>query len=534
MKKHIYICSIASLFLLAGCSDFLGVQKYGKPEGWQTDADVMNAVYSLYTFTTGDPEAITGQGIHWFECASDDMTVGRSDANENKIMNFEMTPSNGADVKENWPAMYRTNTKANNIINVVPTIQGLSESVKNKALGTAYFWRGLCMLWIAPYYGDNGPNGGIPIILNDISSEGYDAKRPASVLMNYKQIIEDMKTAAEYLPLFSELPEDEYGLPHKAAAWAFAARAALYAATYDPSYYDVVLDMTKRVMSLTGADKRELYSDGTKESFAKFWTKENNFCSEYLFSLLGNATHGPKFHGMSFQNGGWGLYNFWGYYQPTYDLYEAYEEGDARRDATILMPGQKIRFVSTDIVFGRPPYSIASDTGMTNRKFTSPWKERANGVEYNNDGDNASNTLGTCLIRYADVLLMRAEALIWSQGEGNAEAKQLLNAIRKRAGLPENSNATKAQLKNERRCELAFEFMPSRFVDVVRWGDDEEAFTKPRRKVVPSYDPVSDKVTYTVANFDNGRNYDRAKHHVFAIPVQAFNGTQNLVQNQGY
>ncbi|MFR6634794.1 MAG: RagB/SusD family nutrient uptake outer membrane protein [Alistipes onderdonkii] len=71
---------------------------------------------------------------------------------------------------------------------------------------------------------------------------------------------------------------------------------------------------------------------------------------------------------------------------------------------------------------------------------------------------------------------MKAEALIWKNGEGDAEAKQLLNRIRKRARLPENSPATKAELKNQRRCELAFEFMPSRHLDMVRWGDAKEAY----------------------------------------------------------
>lgn len=100
---------------------------------------------------------------------------------------------------------------------------------------------------------------------------------------------------------------------------------------------------------------------------------------------------------------------------------------------------------------------------MSFRKFLSPWEEAdCKGKEVNSNGDNASNTLGTCLIRFADVLLMKAEALIWKNGEGDAEAKQLLNRIRKRARLPENSPATKAELKNQRRCELAFEFMPSR------------------------------------------------------------------------
>lgn len=103
--------------------------------------------------------------------------------------------------------------------------------------------------------------------------------------------------------------------------------------------------------------------------------------------------------------------------------------------------------------------------------------------------NNASNVLGTCLIRYADILLMKAEALIWKNGEGDSEAKSLLNQIRKRAGLPENSQATKVQLKNERRCELAFEFQPSRHLDLVRWHDAQEAYAKPLHGVKTTTNP---------------------------------------------
>lgn len=210
------------------------------------------------------------------------------------------------------------------------------------------------MLWLSPYYGDNGPNGGIPIILDTTEPAAMDSPRPASVLQNYDQIISDLREAGERLPLFSQLAPQEYGMPHKAAAWAFAARAALYAAQFDAKYYDTVIEMCDKVMGLTGADKRELFDDGTDKAFANLWRKQQNFGSEYIFSLLGSAVDGPKFHGMSFQNGGWGLYNHWGYFQPTLSLWNAFESGDTRRDATIIYPGQTIRFM------GGTSYSAAA------------------------------------------------------------------------------------------------------------------------------------------------------------------------------
>lgn len=544
MKKIILtISSLVLALVISGCSDFLEREKYGRSDIWETQAEVESAVVALWSNVSNNAEGVTGRGIMWYECASDNMTVGRPQDEANQIRNFQMSPTNGRDAKDTWPEMYKVNAKANNLISTVPTMTNvLSEDYINEVLGIAYFWRGLAMLWIAPYYGDNGPNGGIPIVLETTSSENIDVARPVSVIMNYDQIISDMREAAKRLPYLSELRPERAGFPHKAAAWAFAARAALYAASYeegnmaDPDkYYNIVIEMCNNIMNLTGADARDLYDDGTDEAFANLWRSENNYSKEYLFSLVGSAVDGPKFHGMSFQNGGWGFYNTWGYYQPTLSLYEAYDEGDIRRDATILYPGQHIQFVGRDILFGSEDYSISSDTGMTFRKFMSPWEDAdCVGTHVNSNGNNSSTDLGMCLIRFADVLLMKAEALIeLHEGEGDAEAVELLNRIRRRARLPEYSTVTMEELKNERRCELAFEFMPSRFVDIVRWGDAQRLCAEPTYGVASHWDG-SKVVVDGRAKYDDGRNFDPQKNHVFAIPSAAFDGSLNLKQNIGY
>jgi hypothetical protein len=101
--------------------------------------------------------------------------------------------------------------------------------------------RGFSYLWLAPWYGDNGPNGGIPIVTENTPIDEIDVARPASVLENYDMIIEDLEKAADLLPWFDEIPQAEWGLMHKTAAWSLMARAALYAAQYDPSYYEKVI-----------------------------------------------------------------------------------------------------------------------------------------------------------------------------------------------------------------------------------------------------------------------------------------------------
>ena len=541
MKKILMnICLAVSVLSFSGCSDFLDRESYGRDTSWKTDEDVMKAVYALYYFVSPNwSEQICGRGHMWFECASDNILIGRDRPAVDEIREFRMSPSNDQDVQEVWGVMYQNVAKANNIIKLVPDL-GITPSVKKLALGSAYFFRGFSMLWMVPYYGDD-TNGGIPIILDTTPMDAMDSPRPDHVLKNYDQIIQDFRDAAEELPYFSELSADQYGLPHKAAAWAFAARAALYAAQYDQSYYDIVIEMCEKVMSLTGADKRSLYIDPSdkSKSFANLWRKEQNHSSEYIFSLEGDVTNGARYHGVTFVNAGWGLYNTWGYYTPSKELWDAFEEGDQRREATILYPGNHVRFMGRDITFGGycTDGSITSYTtshvsaGLINQKFISPW-ETGSYSEVSNQRDKLWNTLNCCLMRYADVMLMKAEALIWTKGEGDAEAKNLLDDIRERAGLPRDSRATKAQLQNERRCELAFEFQPSRHIDVVRWGLAEEYYSKPLHSVVSKM--VDGRIETEEVEVYPGRTFNPTYNKVFPIPQTAFNGTVNLTQNKGY
>jgi len=543
-----------SAFALSGCADFLEKEPYGKDTTWKSKDDVMQAIYGLYHFVSPYwSEEICGRGHMWLECASDNILIGRDRSSVDEIREFRMSPSNSNDVSRVWEVMYQNVAKANNIIKLVPEMN-LDQKFKDQALGTAYFFRGFSMLWMVPYYGDD-TNGGIPIITDKTAPADIDSPRPSHVLKNYDQIIEDFREAGRLLPYFSELSADEIGLPHKAAAWAYAARAALYASGYDATYYETVKEYCDKVMNMTGADKRELYIDPSNKlnSYRNLWTKEQNHGKEYIFSLEGSTTNGARYHGVTFQNAGWGYYNTWGYYTPSLELYKAFEEGDQRRDVTILSPGQSFIFMGYSWVFaGYSPDGTATQiswsgsnhvsAGLLCRKFLSPW-ENSVGPNFNNSDpryyaevtplrDKLWNTLNVSLMRYADVMLMKAEALIWTEGEGNAEAKALLNAIRDRAGLPQNSQATKAQLQNERRCELAFEFQPSRFVDVVRWGLGPELLTKPLHSVISK--GVDGKIVTEEVEVYPARKFDPTYNKVFPIPERAFTGTVNLKQNKGY
>ena len=529
--KSLIILVLASLF---ACDDFLQHSPYGTLTNdafWKTEEDLQNALNAFYEYTY--KESVTGRGVYWFENCSDDMITGRSYVDADACKNFQMGASSGLDVKDTWPHIYVLIAQANDILRNVPDMTVVSDAKKNNAIGQAHFFRGYAYLWLAPWYADNGPNGGLPIMTEHVVVAELDMPRPASVLENYDMILDDLRKAGDLLPTHGELADADYGRPHKAAAWAFAARAALYASQYDKKYMDVVIEMCDKVINLQGRDKRGLFPD-----FTKLFHMDNNFSEEYIYSILGNAVDGPKFHGMGFQNGGFGIYNTWGYYQPTVELYKAFEPGDIRRDATILFPDQHITFVGRDIHWAVNPSEISSPTGMTNRKFMSIFEPAdCIGKTVSTSGNSQSNCLGTVVMRFADILLMKAEALITKNGEGDAQAISLLNQIRKRAGLPENSQATWAQLKNERRCELAFEFLPSRHYDLVRWGDAQTAYAKPLHgyKVhLKTVDGANEFDRVEEIEVWPARNFDPTKNHVFPIPQAQIDRGKNLKQNQGY
>jgi hypothetical protein len=433
--------------LIFGCEDFLEHDPYGVPtldKYWQTESDVQSALDAFYDYT--NYEGVCGRGVFYYENCSDDMFTGRPQAPSDSYTceNFKMGAVNNLDVNDTWPVMYRMINKANNILRYVPGMN-ISETAKNNAIGQAYFFRAYAYLWLAPWYGDNSINGGIPIVTEETPADDMDVPRPPTILDNYNMIIDDMREAAKRLPLLSEMKESDYGRPYKTSAWAFAARAALYAAQYTDNskatekhsstdYYNIVIELCDSVINLTGADKRELHeaaAGSPHSNFADLFRWENNFSKEYIYSILGNETSGPKFHGMFFQAGGWDLYNTWGYFMPTVSLYQAYvDAGDEqRRKATILAPGERIKFIGVDIHYAvDSKYPVFSESNMTNRKFMSIFEDAdCVGKYVNVSGNNQSNRLAVHIMRYADILLMKAEALIWKNSEGDATAKSLIN-----------------------------------------------------------------------------------------------------------
>ncbi len=165
----------------------------------------------------------------------------------------------------------------------------------------------------------------------------------------------------------------------------------------------------------------------------------------------------------------------WGWDKPTQNLYDEYETGDIRRDATILNPtDDQMEIAAQEIYLGdrylSKKYAMYTD-GDGGKTYKLAHATRG--------------PINNKVIRYADVLLMYAEACCELGGADLTAAKNALNEVRTRAGLATfpgytykvngiNQTTTDTQedlrkaIRHERRVELAME--AHRWFDLCRWG----------------------------------------------------------------
>lgn len=376
--------------------------------------------------------------------------------------------------------------RCNVVLQKVPGMD-IDENLKKRILGEAYFLRGLYHFILVRYFGD------IPLILEP-QAPGDDLRpfRTDKEIV-YAQIIEDLTMAEELLPEKSTYSSNDLGRAAKGAAAGLLAKVHLTLGNWDQ-----VVTLTTEVASLGYALNQDyganfdVLNKNSQESLFEiqyisdagedFWSNENQ--SSWLSTFTG-----PR--NADIVAGGWG----WN--QPYQEFVDAYEVGDLRKNVTILYDGCP--------QFDGQDYDPAfSTTGYNLRKFLVT-KEFA--ATYDN------SPLNFPVLRYADVLLMKAEAL--NNLNRTSEAEAPLNTVRARAGLPAVTGLSQSEFRekvlHERRMELAFE--GQRWFDLIRidggqWGLD---FLHSIGKVNAS-----------------------EKHLLFPIPLKEIESNPNLTQNTGY
>lgn len=545
MKIKNYIVALAlPVLLLSACSDFLDVQSEGDAtitSYFNNDQQAIDAITALYKPL--HRETSFGRDLFWEQGAACDVVWGRSRAFPT-LATFAYT-GDESPLTANFTLFYEVIAYANWVIQELLDKQNSTTltAIESRSLGEAYFMRGMAHFIIAYRYGTG--QQGVPFVRYEDFPDGYDNSilpQQASVTDNYGYIIEDMDNAIAYLPEFEEYEDEDKGRAHQAAAVAYKTKVYAYWATWDASQWNNIISMVNLLESNYKRDLAATFAEIFSSDYADFWN------AEYIWSIPsegGANGGGSEFPGVVLENKGWGTYNGWGQNKPSYDIYEEMlkdGEGNERLIRSILEYNQEFRFWGETRRF----YSTSDiEAGFMINKYMDPFKyaDAANAGYVNTNGDWPTARLNFPLVRFAEMLLFRAEAYLMT---GQADkAKTDLNRIRTRSNLSLIDHVpTMADLYHERRCELAFEFTDHLF-DLKRWHRSSDATIKalaatelnahPRiRKYSDRSDPGS---AFQIADYEDYKNKETYQDYMMVFPYPSNEITKSngkLTQNDGY
>lgn len=474
MKAKYILAAVFSAALLSSCSDFLDVQKEGDPTTTQyftNDNQAIDAIDALYRPI--HQEGLFGREIYWEQGGACDIVWGRT-RSYNTLATLQYT-GDESPLKGTYERLTGVISRANWVVEQLLNKEQKTAltAVEKRSLGEAFFMRAFSHFYVAYRYGND--KQGVPFVRYEDFAGGYDnsiPKQQATVMDNYKMIIEDLDNAIKYLPTFEEYDIDNRGRAHKAAAVAYKAKVYAYWAAFDKSQWSNVISMVNSLEQDYGRDLAPEFADVFSSDFSNYWTKE------YLFGIAGtggDTPGGSEFPGVILENKGWGIYNGWGQIKPSYDIFEEMLKdgaGNARITRSVLEYGQEFQFFGETRKF----YSTSDvESGFMINKYMDPFKhEDATKGYVSSNGDWPTARVNMPLIRFAEMLLFRAEANL-ALGHADLAAKDI-NHVRNRSHLtPLSGNATWTDLYHERRCELAFEYSDHLY-DLKRWfhsGDAE-------------------------------------------------------------
>ncbi len=468
----------------------------------KSESDYRTMAVSAYT-----PLQWLNQTLQVGEIASDNEVSGGESASDvlslQQIDDFTHTPVNST-LTEIWSAAYEGINRVN-YLQQYKAANIAGESVefagKESLYGELYFLRAYYYFTLVRFFGDVPLFADRRLTLED--SRTLTRSPKADV---YKQIELDLNNAIAVLPAVSPTmqSQDRKGRVTKYAAQALLGKVYLYESKFTEAVPVLDAIITSNAFSLVTNFASIFVASGENGPESVFEIQYSNGTPYYNWGAVtrGQGNLVAQQVGIRGLNGSAAMpyASGWSTGLPTVNLANAYAAGDQRKNATILdIEAYKAANPSFNITYQVAPYK---NTGLYNQKYQPRKGETSGQLEL-----NYLNNLRT--IRYAEVLLMAAEANNRAATANDAKARQYLNLVRQRAFGNANNDvavsgtALRQAIWDERRLELGGE--GDRFFDLVRTG---QAATK-------------------LTGFQVG------KHEVFPIPQQEVN-VSGITQNPGY
>ncbi len=551
MKRYILGLAVSSMALVSmSCSDFLNTEPEGNPSTetyFTNDQQAIDAIDALYFELGCRDDDWFARDFFWEQAGACDIALGRTANADRTALGTLDYYGDISPLRNVWNTVNKVIARANWVVyKLLEKEKGTAlTDIEKRSLGEAYFMRAFSHFYSAYRYGTD--KQGVPFCRWEDYEGGYDNSIPpqqATVMVNYQMIIEDFEKAKSYLPKFEEYSADDRGRAHKAACVGYEAKTYAYWAAWDESKWQNVISCVNDLETTYGRGLADTFAQVFSGEYEDFWTRE------YLWTVPsdgGSHRGGSEFPGIIVENNGWGIYNGWGQFKPTLDIYEEMAKDGAGNDRlvrSILEYNQEFQFNGEMRRF----YSASDvETGFMINKYLDPFKHPGidDGTsEYvSHDSNNPTARMNLPILRFADCLLLRAEAYILT---GNAAAATVdINRVRTRSNLtPLSGEATGKDLYHERRCELAFEFSDHLY-DLKRWNRssnaeikalaDAELAAHPRvRNYEDRSDPTSSWTEGSYADYPNKTAYQSYKI-VYPYPSAEITKAGGLLkQNEGY
>ncbi len=499
MKNIIKISLLLGL-IFAGCSeDFLNVAPIGKLSSdsyLNNNDEVHKALIGVYNEIQNNYSNGSWASVYFIKnLPADDCLAaggGPSDQPEYQYLDDFNITSDNAKLQTIWTNFYKTINACNTIINQVGNKADKTEEMTSM-VAEAQAIRAFNYLDLVIMF------GGVPLLTeNPASPEEYHKPRATKEDV-YAQIEADLKAAIPVLKLKSEYSAADKFRFSKGTAQALLGKAYLYEKKYNEA-----ATVLGQVIS-SG-------EYGLEPDFEDVWSQANQFGTESLFEVSytaqegydwgtfpwggGNESNievqlqGPRADYFDFSKDTvLNIINGWGFNLPSREIGDLFiSEGETSRYKGTLISQSDLEKTGTvvKVSVNDTPKPHDYEGYMRLKYVTKPSATSSTGVP------DLNYAINWRILRYADVLLMAAEAYNKSNPADDAAAQAELFKVRSRAGFSDPITATGTALFNmivkEREIELAFE--GSRYWDLIRWGmADQElsdiGFEKGKNELFP-------------------------------------------------
>jgi hypothetical protein len=335
------------------------------------------------------------------DIASDDATKGSTPSDASFLLALDdktFGPSNLA-FQDTWAGYYKGIYRANVALKNIPPID-METGLKERLIGENKFLRAYYYFFLVRAY------GGVPKITTPLKPDEFEQPRARRDSI-YALIERDLNDAIDRLPPKSQYSTDQLGRATKGAAEGLLAKVHLFQDEYSEARTHAENVITSGEYSLL-------------DDYWSIFRESGEYSSESVFEvgvLAQESGGGSTFYGLV-QSVRGSANNGWGFNQPSSDLEASYEPGDLRHQATILHPWEPLPDGSGVIA--------EVNANIPNQRYNEKVQ-----LSIEAPGGYGSNTVNIRRLRYADVLLIAAEAAYRAGDEGTAQT--YLNNVRERA-----------------------------------------------------------------------------------------------------